>query len=111
MRDDVARLQDMAEAISKIEARTQGGKRAFADDELLQVWVVHHLQILGEAASHVSEALRLSHPEIPWTQMIGMRHILVHGYFQIDLEAVWRVVERDLPPLRRDIASILFTGL
>ena len=55
----------------------------------------------------ISEPLRLTHPEIPWSKIIGMRHILVHGYFQIDLDLVWQAVEHDLPALKSQISAIL----
>jgi uncharacterized protein with HEPN domain len=55
----------------------------------------------------LSDRFRSDHPEIPWSQIIGMRHILVHHYFEIDLPLVWSVVERDLPNLKGKIASLL----
>lgn len=83
MRSDRERLLDILEAIDKIEQRTSSTIDGFAEDEMQQVWVVHHLQIIGEAASRVSGSLRAQHPEVPWEQMTGMRHVLVHGYFQL----------------------------
>ncbi len=88
MRDDRERLQDILEAIDRIKAQTASDRQHFEDSDLIQVWVIHHLQILGEAASHISEPVRLAHPEIPWSQIIGMRHVLVHGYLQTDLDVV-----------------------
>jgi uncharacterized protein with HEPN domain len=107
VRSDRERLLDMLEAIEKIDRYPSGDIEAFAEDERQQVWVIHHLQIIGEAASRLSEQFRTSHPEIPWDQIIGMRHVLVHGYFQIDLDIVWAVIEKDLPPLRQVIEAIL----
>ncbi len=107
MRDDRQRLRDILEAIDRIQDRTGEGREAFEDNELLQVWVIYHLQVLGEAALHVSESLRSTHPDIPWQQIIGMRHILVHGYFQTDVDIVWQVVARDLPILRSQVADLL----
>jgi uncharacterized protein with HEPN domain len=69
--------------------------------------VIHHLQIIGEAANGLPERFRVSHPEVPWDQIIGTRHVLVHGYFEIDLDIVWAVIEKDLPPLKRAIEAIL----
>jgi uncharacterized protein with HEPN domain len=51
--------------------------------------------------------MRLQYPEVPWSQMIGMRNILTHNYFEIDLDVVWSVVERDLPNLKQQIEAIL----
>ena len=107
MRSDRARVLDILEAIEKIERHLSRDIEDFADDEMQQVWVIHHLQIVGEAAYGLSQQFRASHPEIPWTQIIGMRHVLVHGYFEIDLDIVWAVIEKDLPPLRSTIESIL----
>lgn len=71
MRDDRARLQDIREAIARIESRTQGtGRQGFERDELIQVWVVHHLQIIGEAARGLSDEFRSRNPQIPWLQII-----------------------------------------
>ena len=81
MRDDAGRLADIIEAIEKIETHTSAGKAAFAIDEMIQVWVVHHLQILGEAANMISKELIEQYPKIPWRKVIGMRNVLVHHYF------------------------------
>jgi uncharacterized protein with HEPN domain len=107
MRSDRERLIDILEAIGKIEQRVSSDIDVFADDEMQQVWVIHHLQIVGEAAYGFSPHFRDSHPEIPWDQIIGMRHVLVHGYFEIDLDIVWAVIEKDLQPLRSAIEAIL----
>jgi uncharacterized protein with HEPN domain len=81
MRSDRERLLDILEAIDRIDTHKGEGRSEFETDELLQIWFVHHLQIIGEAASRLSDEIRTQHPEVPWGQMIGMRHILVHGYF------------------------------
>lgn len=107
MRSDRERLLDIVEAIEKIEQRTSANIDDFAEDEMQQVWVIHHLQMIGEAASKLSESLRLQNPEVPWDKMIGMRHVLVHGYFQIDLDVVWAAIEKDLPPLLESLRKIL----
>ena len=69
--------------------------------------MVHHLEILGEACKGVTAGLRAAHTEIPWAAIIGMRNVLVHDYFGIDLAEVWATVERDLPPLRAQLAGVL----
>jgi len=107
VKDDVERLKDIRDAIEKIETYAGRGRKAFEADELLQVWAVHHLQIIGEAASKLSEEFMLSHPDVPWSKMIGMRNVLVHDYAGIDLDIVWAAVEGDLPELKGRINSIL----
>jgi len=107
MRDDRVRLEDILEAIKRVERYAKRGQKAFQADELLQTWVIHHIQIVGEAASKLSESLRKAHTEVPWPQIIKMRHVLVHDYFGIDLEEVWAAVEHDLPDLKRKVKAIL----
>jgi uncharacterized protein with HEPN domain len=107
VRRDPQRLQDILEAIERIERVAAQGQTAFEGDEMIQVWILHHVQIIGEATRALSEDLRKKHSHIPWSAIVGMRNILVHDYFGIDLKEVWSVVERDLPALRREVERIL----
>lgn len=107
MRSDRERLEDILQAIEKIEERASDGKISFLTDELLQVWMTHHLQIIGEAVARISNETKMAHPDFPWKQISGMRNILVHSYFGIDLEIVWGVIEKDLYNLKRTVASAL----
>ena len=107
MRSDQERLEDILEAIEKIERYIPRGIQAFEADEMLQVWVVRHLHIIGEAASRVTLETQNRFPGIPWGKMIGMRHVLVHGYFEIDLDIVWSVIENDIGPLKEQIQAAI----
>lgn len=107
MRDDRERLRDILEAIERIERYTSKGREEFMQDELIQTWVVHHIQIIGEAARRLSEEIRSEHDEVPWPAIIAMRNILVHDYFSVDIDEVWSTIERDLPPLKVEVSSIL----
>ncbi|XHX78534.1 MAG: DUF86 domain-containing protein [Stenomitos frigidus ULC029] len=107
MRSDRERLQDILEAIAQIERYSLGGQEAFQQDELIQVWIVHHLQIIGEASNRLSEALLVQYPAVPWAAVVEFRNILVHEYFRVNLEIVWRIVERDLPNFKADVAAIV----
>jgi uncharacterized protein with HEPN domain len=107
VKDDAGRLQDILEAVSRIEKYAGRGRDAFERDELVQTWILHNLQIIDEASRKVSEALQVRHPEVPWRQMVAMRNILVHDYFTVDLEEVWAAVESDLAELRTRIESVL----
>ncbi len=107
MRDPRERLQDILEAILQIERYASRGRQAFETDELLQNWFVRHLQIIGEAVRALPEEVRDRAPEIPWSKIVGMRHILVHDYFEIDAPVVWEAIERDLPVLKDSIARLL----
>ena len=107
MRPIRERLEDVLEAIQLIEEETSGGREAFVNDRKLQVWVIHHVQIIGEAIKPALHHLRTQAPEIPWDQVVGMRNILVHDYFGIDLDEVWSVVEKDLQPLKMAVERVL----
>lgn len=93
MRDDRQRLLDLHEAIERIERYAVHGRETFEQDELIQTWIVHHLEIIGEAVRALSAEFRAQHPNVPWSSIIGMRNILIHQYFGIDTAAVWAVVE------------------
>ena len=107
MRDPRERLRDIVEAIDAFERYTSTGRERFDQDELVRSWVVHHIQIIGEAARGVPEAVLHRAPEIPWHLVVGTRNVLVHGYFRIDPNEVWAMVERDLPALRRGVEQLL----
>jgi len=110
LRRDRQRLEDISEAIERIEKYSRAGRPAFDRDELVQTWVVHHLQIIGEAVRALSDETRDRRPEIPWAQIAGMRNILVHDYFGIDLNEVWTSVERDMPLLKAAVFELLSDG-
>jgi len=107
MRDDRERLNDIVEAIAQIEKYASRGEKVFKRNELVQNWVLRHLQIIGEASWALSDDLRKQYPAVPWSDIIGMRNILVHDYFGIDLKIVWSVVENDLPDLKRQVKTML----
>ncbi len=107
MRDDKAHLRDINEAIEKIEKYVSIGYQAFAEDERTQVWIIHHLQVIGEASNHLSDELTEQNPDIPWADIVGLRNILVHQYFGIDLRQVWDTAELDMPVLKAKVRDIL----
>jgi uncharacterized protein with HEPN domain len=107
MRDPKERLRDILEAIAAIDRYRDRGRSAFEQDELLQVWFLRHLQIIGEAARRLPNEVRDLAPDIPWHKIIGMRNILVHGYFAIDLDVVWDAVQRDVPLLKPTVEALL----
>lgn len=107
MRNDRERLLDIVEAIEHIERKAADGKAAYEFDEMIQTWIVRHIAVIGEAAAQLSQEVRAKNPSIPWSGIIGMRNILVHAYHRIDLDEVWRVVESDLPVLKKRIEAIL----
>jgi|SRR5690606_4062710 len=100
MRDDRERLLDLVEAIERIEKYSSDGRGEFEENEPIQTWIVHHLQLIGEAVRALSDETRSLSDAIDWSKVIGMRNILVHSYFSIDPEIVWAVIENDLDDLK-----------
>lgn len=107
MRLERERLLDILEAIERIEKYAEEGKDAFESNELIQTWIVHHITIIGEACRSLPDDFQATYTNVPWADIVGMRNILVHHYFGIDTDAVWSVVERDLPELKLNIQAIL----
>ena len=107
MRDDRERLRDTDEAIEKIEKYVSIGYQAFIEDERTQVWIIHHLQVIGEASNHLSDELTEQNQDVPWSDIVGLRNILVHQYFGIDLRQVWETAELDMPILKAKVREIL----
>ena len=107
MRDARERLRDILDAIAAIERHLHRGKADFERDELLQGWFVRHLQIIGEAARTLPEDVRALAPDIEWSKIVGMRNVLVHGYFDIDTDIVWDTASRDAQALKRRIEQLL----
>ncbi|HVC46495.1 MAG TPA: DUF86 domain-containing protein [Terracidiphilus sp.] len=106
-----AYLGHMHDAVSRIQLYMQGKTREhFLSDPLLQDAIVRNFEVLGEAAHNVLEAepdASTQFPRIPFAAIYGMRNRLSHGYFAIDLDVVWKVIERDVPALRLVIESTI----
>jgi uncharacterized protein with HEPN domain len=110
-RDDTVYLRHMLDAIARIQSYLGDIDRAAFDNNLLlQDGVIRQLEIIGEAAKRVSARLRQQHPDLPWRSMAGMRDKLIHEYFGVDLDAVWKTVQGDLPSLQSRILAILKGG-
>ena len=108
MSRDSATLLDIARAARLVLDFTRGmDQTAFLSDLKTQSAVLHQLMVLGEAVRRLSTGFRESHPEMPWTLMAGMRDKLIHAYDAVDLEEVWRTVERDIPGLLRFVEPLL----
>lgn len=98
----------MIEAIENISEFTEGKSfEMFENDKILKFAVIKNLEIIGEAAYLLSKEFKVNHRSIEWQDMIAMRHILVHGYYQIKDEIVWATIETELLPLKDKIKEIL----
>ncbi len=107
-RDDTTLLRDMIDAArTAISATDRSDQAALAADHVRALGLVKCLEIVGEAAGQLSADLRERHAAIPWGQIIGMRNRLVHAYFDIDYEQVWKALTEDLPPLLEQWERIL----
>lgn len=106
-REEPALLLDMLEFARDAVAFAEGMEYAdFAEDRRSQFAILKAIEIVGEAAAHVSERTRDAHPEIPWRDVIGMRNRLVHAYFGIDLRLVWDTVKDDIPSLINELEPL-----
>lgn len=109
-RDYSVYLSDMLDAIDCVATYTEGysiGK--LRNDRKTLDAVVRNLEIIGEAAKNVPQRVRSRHPEIDWKKLAGLRDILIHQYFGIDIEIVWDVVVNKLPALNDNVRKIMAT--
>ncbi len=99
-KDDRLYLVHMLDTSSKAYVKVNDiGREVYDNDENLRLALAHLVQIIGEAARRVSTETRAAHPGIPWREIVGMRHKIVHDYMSIDEDILWQVVTQDLPPL------------
>ena len=107
-REDQIRLQHMLDAIRDALDFAKGRTRDELDsNRQLVLALVKSLEIIGEAANQVSSETQTQTPQLPWRDMIDMRHRLVHGYYDINLDIVWRTLRDDLPPLQKKLQLVL----
>ena len=99
-KDDLTRLQHMLDAAREAVAFARGRTRSdLNNDRQLVLALIKDVEIVGEAATQVTKATRQHLPEMPWERIVGMRNRLVHAYFDINLDIVWKTVRGDLPDL------------
>jgi len=98
----------MIDAAQSVERFTAGRARADLEtDEMLQFAVVHAVELIGEAANKVSADTRAEASSIPWGDIVGMRNRLIHGYFDIDLDILWKTVRDEIPPLLGKLRALV----
>ena len=100
-------VEDIWEAVEKIGRYVSGLNRdAFVRDDKTVDSVVRNLEIIGEAAQRLPQNFKTQHSDIEWPKIIGLRHRIVHDYFNIDVEIVWGIIERDLPAFKSKLSLI-----
>ena len=108
MKDDLPYLKHIVDAVSKIEDYVKNVKREkFLKDAKTQDAVVRELEVIGEATKRLSGDIRQRYPQIPWTAVAGARDRLIHAYFDVDLEEVWKTVCDDIPHLKRTVEKMI----
>lgn len=109
MRDYKLYLDDILEAVKRIERYTKGTTFARLKNDSLKIdGVVRNLEIIGEAAKNIPADIKDRHPDIEWKKMAGLRDILAHEYFGIDLDILWDIIKNKLPDLKKKISRVKF---
>ena len=105
---DKGRLEHILMAINKVFEFSSGvRKEDFKKDSILYFAIVKNIEIIGEASYMLSSEFKALHPDTDWKSIVGMRHFLVHGYFQVNESEVWNVIVYDLQPLKEQIEKYL----
>jgi uncharacterized protein with HEPN domain len=108
MRSDDARLLDILLACKHARAFVKGlTQETFLVDAKAQAAVCMKLEVIGEAARAVSDECKAANPQVPWRGLVGLRNRIIHEYFRIDPEAIWTIVQEELPPLMALIAPLV----
>ena len=105
---DKIRLQHTLDAIEIIEGyKTAADFQAFSENLMMQDACIRQLQVIGESCRNVSPELREKHPEVPWSQIVGLRIIVIHQYFGVDIRVIWEVIQNDLPVFKVQVKRIV----
>jgi len=101
-------VRDIAESIKDAQEFVQGYTfEDFRKDRKTVYAVIRAIEVIGEAAKNIPESIRSKYPDIPWRDMAGMRDKLIHAYFGVDLEVLWKTIRQDLPALKGMISEML----
>jgi uncharacterized protein with HEPN domain len=108
LKADTIRLQHMVDAANQaLSFVAEKSRNELERDQLLALAPVKLIEIFGEAASKITRETKSRSPEIPWADIIAIRNRLIHGYFDVNLEIIWRTVNEEMPPIARQIENLL----
>lgn len=105
-RSDDERVADILEAAQQIEAIVDQGKSAWDDDRISQLAVERLLEIIGESARAMSDDARETHPDVAWSDVIGLRVVLAHHYHRVDPNQVWVIASTEMPKLVAELSGL-----
>lgn len=103
-KDDSVYIEHMLDCIQRIDEYVEN-KEQFYSSHLVQDAVVRNLQVMAESSQRLADDVKKTYPDIPWKEISGFRNILVHDYLGVDLDAIWSVVEQDLPKLEQALTK------
>lgn len=108
MREYRLYLEDMAEAVKKIEKYSRGfNAQKLRKEDLVVDGIIRNLEIIGEAVKHIPRPIKNKYSKIEWKKIAGLRDILAHEYFGVDIDILWDIVANKIPDLKRNLALIL----
>jgi uncharacterized protein with HEPN domain len=106
--DDLIRVRHMIDSARQAVSFAKGRTRPDLDhDSMLTLALIRAVEVVGEAASRISEASRKKYPDVPWQEIVGMRNRLIHAYIDINLDILWKTVTTALPTLISDLEKVL----
>ena len=104
-------LQNILNSIEEIEKSTKNlSPKEFFAATIIQDAVIRRLEIVGEATKNLPQSFCSKHPSVKWKRLAGLRDVLIHDYFGVDIGLVWRVVKQDVPELKTEITALLQKG-
>lgn len=105
---DRIRLEHIVEAVNKVFKYTENKTYdSLRSDDMLFYAVVKNIEIVGEAAYHLTKTFRNTHPETDWKGIVSLRHVLVHDYYQVNIQTVWDIIQQELPPLLEQVTRYI----